>query len=148
MSEPEKPLAKPTRPFGGPQPGSGRKPKLLTALLLTQESAAEDIAYAYRLFANTMRDQDAETELRLDCGRELMNRLCGKPPQAVELSGTDGEPLGLDMARLQLVIMDALSHHPEARVALSQRLREIAGGPTDSDGNGPRPGHADGDARA
>jgi hypothetical protein len=73
--------------FGGPQPGSGRKPKLLTALLLEQPKAEEDIRFAYELFSKTMRDEGHPIELRLDCARELFNRLCGKPAQSVNLGG-------------------------------------------------------------
>jgi hypothetical protein len=72
---------------GGQRDGSGRKPKLLTALLLEQPDAAEHISRAYRLIVDTMDDESRAIELRLDCAKEVLNRLCGKPAQSVNLGG-------------------------------------------------------------
>jgi hypothetical protein len=50
----------------------------------------------------------------------------GKPPQAVELTGADGEPLaGLDWGRVQGAILDALAPFSEAKVAVALKLREL-----------------------
>jgi hypothetical protein len=49
----------------------------------------------------------------------------GKPPQALELSGPDGEPLGVDWERLQNVMLGALARFPEAKVALAAELRQL-----------------------
>ena len=95
---------------GGPRPNSGRKPKALTvakqALLAelapetgelsieTKQSAAD---YAFRLFDETMRDQNRAIPIRLDAAREVLNRVWGKPRQAVEVSGTDGGPIPIQI---------------------------------------------------
>ena len=52
--------------------------------------------------------------------------IIGKPPQALELSGPDGEPLGLDWPRLQSVLLGALSRFPEAKVQVALALRGLA----------------------
>jgi hypothetical protein len=41
----------------------------------------------------------------------------GRPPQAVELSGPDGEPLA--MGAILAVITEALAEHPDARIKLA-----------------------------
>lgn len=84
---------KPTgKPPGGPQPNSGRKPKALTQLKqalisepvsIGEKQTAAD--YAFRLFVRTMRDEDKPIDLRLDCGREIMNRSWGKPTERKEV---------------------------------------------------------------
>ena len=110
----EKPKTKPkdASKRGGPRPNSGRKPKAVTELkaALISESVvipgdlgpATPIGaderttaadYAFRLFVREMQNADRSIELRLDCGREVMNRTWGKPRQAVEISGPEGEPL-------------------------------------------------------
>ncbi len=55
-----------------------------------------------------------------------MEYVIGKPPQAIELSGPDGEPLGVDWVRLQDALMGALSRFPDARVAVAVALRGLA----------------------
>lgn len=72
---------------------SGRKPKLLTALLLEMPEAEADVEAAYRLFRDTMKDEGMPLETRLDAAREVLNRLAGKPMQAVEITGEDGGPV-------------------------------------------------------
>jgi hypothetical protein len=93
MADEAKPMEKSSSGHGGPRAGSGRKPKLLTELLISQETAADDIAFAYALFRDTMKDQSQDIALRLDCSREILNRLCGKPAQALQVSGADGNEL-------------------------------------------------------
>ena len=66
----------------------------------------------------------------------------GKPLQAVELSGPEGEPLGLSLSTVTTVVLEAIKPYgPEARVAVAARLMELshAGGT----GDGPRPGTPD-----
>lgn len=47
----------------------------------------------------------------------------GKPPQAIELSGTDGEPL-LNADRLTSLVLSALGGYPEARIRVAVALRK------------------------
>lgn len=50
----------------------------------------------------------------------------GRPAQAVELSGPDGEPLtGADWPKIQAAILEALAPFSEARVAVALRLRSL-----------------------
>lgn len=73
---------------GGKRKGAGRKPKAFTKLKHRIESEREDDAeYAFALFAGVMRDPEQPIDLRLDCGREVMNRVLGKPQEHHELSG-------------------------------------------------------------
>lgn len=74
----------------------------------------------------------------------LFDYTLGKPPQALELSGLGGEPLGLDWERLQSVLLTSLARFPDARLAVVMALKGMvdadATGPPDS---GPGPGGDD-----
>jgi hypothetical protein len=63
----------------------------------------------------------------------------GKPSQAIELSGPEGEPLGMDWDRLQATLLEALARFPEARVEVAMALRGLGDGRIESakpDGDG------------
>ena len=49
----------------------------------------------------------------------------GKPVQAVEVSGPDGEPLGVDWGRLQNVLLGALASFPEAKIQVAMALKGL-----------------------
>jgi hypothetical protein len=70
----------------------------------------------------------------------------GRPPQALELSGPEGEPLSFDLSRLQSVLLGALASYPEAKVAVAAALKGLADDTRDVErpGDGPRPEPADG----
>jgi hypothetical protein len=56
----------------------------------------------------------------------LFEYAIGRPVQALELTGPDGEPLGgVSLVDLQITLMTALKPHPEARQAVGQALREL-----------------------
>lgn len=93
---------------GGRRPGAGRKPKLLRTLLQEVPGAADDAEFAYGLFRDLMRDPNQMTDVRMDAAREVLNRLIGKPKQAVEVAGEDGGPL-----RVLVEYADA-DAHPDA----------------------------------
>jgi hypothetical protein len=57
--------------------------------------------------------------------RELLDRLLGKPPQAVHLAGSEESPLQITLADLQLVVWDVLADHPDLKVKLAERLRQL-----------------------
>src|SRR4051794_33244356 len=64
---------------------------------------------------------------------KLLYEYCiGRPPQQVELSGPDGERLGLTLAEVEGVILGALTD-PAARVAVAMKLRTLSR----ADGGGP-----------
>lgn len=52
----------------------------------------------------------------------------GRPPQALELSGPEGSPLGLDVHAIQTVILSALAgpQYADARIALAGELKKLA----------------------
>lgn len=93
---------------GGPRPNSGRKKKPVREMreaiigeLAGTGEVADDLkndaaGYAFRLFNDTMRDERQPTEVRLNCAEEVLNRVWGKPRQAVELSGRDGKAIEIN----------------------------------------------------
>jgi hypothetical protein len=61
----------------------------------------------------------------IDAIKELLNRLLGKPPASLELSGPEGEPLGMSLADVQLAVWEALADMPDARVKVAAKLRAL-----------------------
>lgn len=57
--------------------------------------------------------------------KELLDRLLGKAPAAIELTGADGEPLNMSSGAIRGAILEALSPFPEARVAVAMKLRAL-----------------------
>ena len=55
----------------------------------------------------------------------LLDHLVGRPSQPVELTGTDGGSVKLDMANLTTVILTALGPDHEARYKVAAALRQI-----------------------
>ena len=57
----------------------------------------------------------------------LLDYCLGKPAQAIELTGADGEPLGVNFAAVTTIVLDALAgpEHAEARVRIAAQLMEI-----------------------
>jgi hypothetical protein len=58
--------------------------------------------------------------------RIVLEYTMGKPPQALEITGKDGEPLGAGL--VLSTIMVALKDHPEARVAVATAFRKLGSG--------------------
>ena len=63
-----------------------------------------------------------------------LDHVVGKPVQAVELAGPDGQALGMEV--VMTAVLAALAPYPEARLAVAARLKEVghvpgadAGGP-------------------
>jgi hypothetical protein len=52
-----------------------------------------------------------------------LDHVVGKPLQAVEVSGPDGQGLGVEV--LMTAVLAALAPYPEARLAVAARLKEI-----------------------
>jgi len=84
--------AKKDTALGGSRAGSGRKTKAITAMKqqIIQSTVGIDdkmgaAEYAFRLFVDTMRDQATPINVRLDCGREVMDRAWGRPTQRKEI---------------------------------------------------------------
>jgi hypothetical protein len=100
--------SKPKSNRGGSRAGAGRKPKATNALRealiaelggegeLSTETKAAAADFAFRLFDQVMRDERSYgIVVRLDCAREVLNRVWGKPRQAVEVSGKGGGPVNV-----------------------------------------------------
>ena len=49
----------------------------------------------------------------------------GKPAQALEISGLDGEPLGVSVHQLRTVILAAVGDDPNGRVKVARALRAL-----------------------
>jgi hypothetical protein len=77
----------------------------------------------------------------LDAIKELLNRLLGRPVAAVEVSGPDGEALGVNLADVQLAVWESLKDEPAARQKVAAGLRKLAqkgtNGPAHLDGTEP-----------
>lgn len=71
----------------------------------------------------------------MDATKLLFDYCLGKPSQAVELSGPDGEPLGLNFGAVTNVVLGALSgpEHAEARVKIAADLMRLDDGRDDDD---------------
>src|SRR4051812_39777313 len=56
-----------------------------------------------------------------DAIKLLLEYTVGKPSQAVELSGPEGEPLGMNVGQMTLIVMNALAgpQYAEARVRIA-----------------------------
>jgi hypothetical protein len=79
----------------------------------------------------------------IQAARLWLEFVVGKPSQAIELSGPEGEPVGLDWDRLQTTLLTALTRFPEARVEVAMALRglgdaRIGSAKPDGDGVGCR----------
>jgi hypothetical protein len=55
--------------------------------------------------------------------RVWLDHVVGKPLQAVEVSGPDGQGLGVEV--LMTAVLAALAPYPEARLAVAARLKEV-----------------------
>ena len=63
----------------------------------------------------------------LASGKLLLEYACGKPTQAIELSGPNGQPLGIEV--LMTAVLAALAPFPEARLAVAATLKSIPPAP-------------------
>ena len=58
--------------------------------------------------------------------RMILEYGCGSPAQMLELSGPDGEPLGVTANQFADAIVEALGGHPDARRAAALAIRRLA----------------------
>ena len=73
-------------PRGGARPGAGRRKKAIT--LLKEKTLAEagaDAGYGLALIISVMRDEGQKLDLRLDCAKDVVDRVFGKPTQHHEV---------------------------------------------------------------
>jgi hypothetical protein len=63
----------------------------------------------------------------LDATKVLLAYTIGRPPQAVELSGPEGEPLGVGLAELKLILVQALEPFgADAKIAVAQAIMKLS----------------------
>lgn len=68
--------------------------------------------------------------------RIWLEHAIGRPTQALELSGPEGGPLGLDVANLTRVVLMALAGQPDAKLRVAEALGRSLDGPADVDATG------------
>ena len=69
-----------------------------------------------------------------------LENVLGKPSQAVQVSGPDGRPLGVNLNTIQIAILSALGDDSEAKFRVARALVNLGGGgPVDADGEGDVP---------
>ena len=122
----------PGNSFARGNPNARRQHELRAALLEAATDA--DVQEVGRTLAGLAKGGDVQA------AKVWLDFVCGRPPAAVELTGADGGPLvGIDWARLQAALLDALGPFGEARVAVALRLKELADAgrdaPPDGDGD-------------
>jgi hypothetical protein len=105
--------------------GNARMKSLRRTLIgcVTPEKVAEVEATLYRL---AVGGDVAAIKTWLD-------HVIGRPVQAVELSGLDGQALGMEV--VITAVLAALAPYPEARLAVAARLKEVGGVPGDDTGD-------------
>jgi len=70
---------------GGARPGAGRKPKAIREIRNRAiEEAGENARYAMGLFISVMENPKQPMRLRLDCAKEVADRVFGKATQRNE----------------------------------------------------------------
>jgi hypothetical protein len=109
--------------IGRGNPGNRRMAELRRALL--DCATDEDIRALYGSMMAAAKEGDVAA------ARLLLDHLVGKPKQSIELTGADGDPLGLDVAGLTRIVLVALAGHPEAKLAVSEALGRAIDGPGD-----------------
>ena len=69
----------------------------------------------------------AALEGDLEATKLLLGYALGRPQQAVELTGADGEPLGVNFAAVTTIVLNALAgpEHAEARVRIAADLMRL-----------------------
>jgi hypothetical protein len=98
--------------------GNGRQRELRAALIeaATPEKVREVEASLYEL----------ATGGDVQAARVWLDHVVGKPLQAVEVSGPDGQGLGVEV--LMTAVLAALAPYPEARLAVAARLKGVGCG--------------------
>jgi len=92
--------------------------QLRTAAVKAQ--TPEDVLAIFTALLNAGKDGDvAASKVYLDF-------IIGRPIQKLELTGADGEPIGLQIGHLTLLIMQELLGYPELQTRISLTIQKAA----------------------
>jgi hypothetical protein len=123
----------PSNGFGRGNPEHRRMKELRSALLASVDDAT--MAEVGATLAGLARGGD------IDAIKVLLSYTIGKPPQAIALTGPEGESLGVDWPAIQGAVLGALAAFPEARLAVALKLKAVVddarGTGAPGDGAGP-----------
>ena len=88
-----------------------------------------DAIHAGTLAALARKLQVSALEGDLEATKLLLGYALGRPQQAVELSGPDGTPLGLNVGAVTTIVLNALAgpEHAEMRVRIAGQLMRLGG---------------------
>jgi hypothetical protein len=115
--------------YGKGNPQARRMAEIRQALL--DAAAPEKAAEVIRKMGDMAVDGDTTA------ARIYLEYTAGKPIQALELSGPDGEPLAVDWSRLTTVILGAVGDDPKARASIARALRGLTHDAGDAEQPGP-----------
>ena len=85
----------------------------------------EDAEYAFALFVTVMRSSSEDMPVRLDCAREVMDRVLGRPKQTNEHSGPNGKAISLTLEEMEGVRKKRWAE-TEANLKVAQTLAQDA----------------------
>jgi hypothetical protein len=102
---------------GGGNPNTKRMGELKRALL--DCGSVEAVQELYRVLMDAARDGDVQA------AKLLLDHLVGRPSQAIELTGSGGDPVRVDMASLTAVLLSSLEPFPDAKYAAARALRGL-----------------------
>lgn len=88
---------------GGRRPGSGRKPGTPNKITAEVKALAGDYApEALEILASIARDKNSSDAARVAAAREILDRACGKPSQAVtaEINANVAAATAVDVSNL------------------------------------------------
>lgn len=123
-------------------PNARKMFELRRAILDSSAASPEAIRAAFsRLFRRAVgRNEDKDgSSVDMEAMKLYLSYSVGRPIQAVELSGPDGEPLGLNISQVHAVIVAALGDDQDAKHRVARALLSLGapggdGGPDDAAG--------------
>jgi hypothetical protein len=99
---------------------NARKMYELRQALLEAATAEQVRAVTAKLYELALGEGDVQA------AKIFLEFTCGKPVQALEVSGLGGAPLGVTVQQLRAVILEAVGDVPGAQVRVAHALRALA----------------------
>lgn len=84
---------------GGRRLGAGRKPSVLTQAKREWAHLAEEEAKKSMMVLIDLRDHSNAESIRMAAAIEIKNTIWGRPKQAMEHGGKDGEPITIQVVK-------------------------------------------------